>query len=222
MFNRLYRLSHTVKLISVVMISALLLWMPVIPVASQLQPPSPWTPPFRPIIKGGLNALAGALTASEGDILDVENFLLSSHPGLTAAYIPLHPVSRSWERLLQLLVDKKPVGPVNIGALYLENDFPGRPELKAGLYTLQIDNDLNWVAVDAGGNEIVIGKAECQCTFVPPQPNWNVRLGQFTVMEVTPFKILLVIAIISAIGAAVEGCTDRGCNCNCNCGGGGG
>jgi hypothetical protein len=56
------------------------------------QPSSPWTPPFRPRVPEALNqAISGTLTASKGDILDIENAAFISHPRLTSAYIPLHP-----------------------------------------------------------------------------------------------------------------------------------
>jgi hypothetical protein len=89
-----------------------------------------------------------ALTASEGDILDVENAVFYSDPGVfSMAYIPLHPSSRSLQHIPKL-VEGEDVGPVPFGALYLEGDWPD-PDfaLKAGFYTIKVKPDLSVVAV---------------------------------------------------------------------------
>jgi hypothetical protein len=201
--------------------TALLLWLtagyPVISQQVQL-------PTRSDIVQGLERQLAVTLVAAEGDIFDVENAAFISHPRLTTAYIPLHPMSRSWDLLMSLLVDKEQVGPVSIGSLYLENDFPGLPELKAGLYTLKITNDLKLIAVDPLGNEIVVGVVGCQCTVeLLEVAERSVRVHQAAVIdEGNPFFLYIAVALVIAGAGAVAGsCTKNECNCSCKaeCGG---
>jgi hypothetical protein len=123
------------------------------------------------IVQGISQLLATTLTASEGDILDVENTIFGSSSSLkpnpdniTFAYIPLHPSSRSRQLLYDWLFKDEPFGDyLYIGAFYVESDFPGCPgfdPLKAGIYHLKLRSDLKVVAVDSEGNEFVIGHAE--------------------------------------------------------------
>lgn len=225
------RLKHHVKLMGVVMMSGLLVWLSAgYPVVSQVSPL-----PRRGDIAKGLQNIMQTLTAAQGDILDVEKAVFLSHPRVTWAYIPLHPTSRSLDRLMSLLIDKEPVGPVDIGALYLEEGFPGLPELGAGLYRLQISNE-KLIALDSAGNDITIGTAKCHCVVTPlppsPPPGQPEQRGFWTqeaavIDEGNPFfiKIALVAFFAGALGAgAVTGCQDQECRCNCNntCGGGGG
>lgn len=128
--------------------------------------------PTRAQIVKGLSQLVAMLTASEGDILDVENAWFSSTPSLkqpnppdiTFAYIPLHPSSRSSQLLHDWLFTDEPFGDyLNLGALYVENDFPGCPgfdRLARGIYTLKLRQDLKVVAFNSEGNELIIGYAE--------------------------------------------------------------
>jgi hypothetical protein len=127
------------------------------------QPPSPWTPPFRPKIPEALNqVISGTLTASEGDILDTEAAMLASTGPVTFAYIPLHPSSRSAQRLKDWLEKGEPFGEfLYLGALYLENDLRGSfgfDSLKAGTYYLKVLKNLRLIAVDpTTGEESTIG-----------------------------------------------------------------
>ncbi len=151
---RLSRISQTTKIFGVIMMSALLLWVTsVVPVVSQVS--SPQIPRRGDIVKG-LQGLAQTLTASEGDIWDIENAAFYSDPGvLSAAFIPLHPSSRSMQLIFQL-IEGEDVGPVPFGVLYLEGDWPD-PDLplKAGIYTLKLRADRSIVAV-AENEEIQI------------------------------------------------------------------
>lgn len=120
--------------------------------------------PTRAQIVKGLSQLIATLTASEGDILDVENATFSSHPLMTVAYIPLHPSSRSVQLLHEWVYRDEPFGDyLNMGAFYVESDLPGCPgfdRLMKGIYHLKLRNDLKVVAFDTEGNEFVIGYAE--------------------------------------------------------------
>lgn len=94
--------------------------------------------------------------------LNFENVGFVSHPQITAAYIPLHPSSRSAQLLEAWLKRGEPFGDyLNIGALYLENDVlscpPGYAPLKAGIYHLKVRQDLKLIAVDSTGNEFIVG-----------------------------------------------------------------
>jgi hypothetical protein len=85
------------------------------------------------IVQGISQLLATTLTASEGDILYVENTIFGSSSSLkpnpdniTFAYIPLHPSSRSRQLLYDWLFKDEPFGDyLYIGAFYVESDFPG-------------------------------------------------------------------------------------------------
>ena len=106
--------------------AAAVLWLAAgYPVVSQQVPP----PPSRDQIVQGLEqVLAVTLTASEGDILDVEHAIFYSDPELlSVALIPLHPSSRSLELMPQLIQGE--VKEVPFGVLYLEADWPSLPPL---------------------------------------------------------------------------------------------
>lgn len=124
--------------------SALLLWVTSgVPVVSQVSPL-----PRRGDIVKGLQNLARTLTASEGDIWDIENAAFYSDPGVfSLAYVPLHPSSRSLQ-IIPKLVEGEDVGAVPFGVLYLEGNWPD-PDLplKAGSYTLKLKGDRSIVAV---------------------------------------------------------------------------
>ncbi len=166
MFNRLYRLSQAAKIGGAVLMSALLLWATsgVQVVSQQAQLPT------RNQIVQGLEARLATLTASEGDILDVESAAFYSDPGVLAmALIPNHVSSRSWQLVLRLIQGEE-VGAVPIGALYLEGDWPD-PDfpLKAGLYTIKLKSDFSVVAV-AEGKEVEI---PCGCWTYGPPPTFR-------------------------------------------------
>jgi hypothetical protein len=157
MFNKKFKLIAT--MVGLVGVLAMMLAVP-----GATQQPQPV--PTRNQIVQGLSQMAATLTASEGDILDVENTMFSSAPSLkkpnppdiTFAYIPLHPSSRSIQLLRNWLYMNEPFGDyLNLGALYVEDDFPCG--LAAGIYQLKLREDLKIVALDLEGNELVIGYA---------------------------------------------------------------
>jgi hypothetical protein len=142
------------------------------------------------IVQGISQLLATTLTASEGDILDVDNVVFYTDADVTLAYIPLHPSSKSLQ-LLKDLVQGHKVGSVTVGALYLDNDWEF---FKAGVYTIKAkdrfinDNkDLGYerIAVDQEGNEILCGCAISRITrrVLPP----TLPLG--TLLDFTTFRI---------------------------------
>ena len=105
------------KAFAVGFMAAAVLWLTSgYPVVSQQVP----QPPSRDQIVQGLEqVLAVTLTASEGDILDVEHAIFYSDPELpSVALIPLHPSSRS-------------LGLMPLEVLYLEADWPSLPPLPA-------------------------------------------------------------------------------------------
>ncbi|MEM4382219.1 MAG: hypothetical protein QXX19_08330 [Candidatus Caldarchaeum sp.] len=174
--------------------------------------------PTRAQIVKGLSQLVAMLTASEGDILDVENAMFSSAPSLTSrtkpnplgvtfAYIPLHPSSRSSQLLHDWLFKDEPFGDyLNLGALYVENDFPGCPgfdRLARGIYTLKLRQDLKVVAFDSEGNELIIGYAEKRQQ--QPLPYNNITLESATSIS-GPISSWLGIVLALCMGDGAQVC----------------
>ncbi len=168
---KLSRMSQMTKILGAITMSALLLWatsgVQVVSQQAQL--------PRRSDIVHGLQNLVQTLTASEGDILDVENTIFTSFPvvtyfddgtfqttsSATLARIPLHPSSRSVQLLFDWLIKDEPFGEaLSIGALYVSEDLVGCPNydrLAAGIYHLKVLPDLRVIAVDIQGNEYFVG-----------------------------------------------------------------
>ncbi len=193
MFNKNFKLIATAMGLVAVLVMGLAM-----PGATQPQPPSPWTPPFRPIIKGGLDPLLGGLTASEGDILDVDNVVFVSHQRLTIAFLPLHPSSRSVQLLQEWLKEKNQlISPITLGALYIENDLPdfiGFQGLSTGLYWLKITPDLKLIAIDSMGEEIHIGFVRVQPVG---NPIWKVVGAIIVFCSVADFKVSVTVGSVS-------------------------
>jgi|GEM_PF-3275875 len=160
------------KAFAVGFMAAAVLWLTSgFPVASQ----QPSQPPTREQILQGLErSLTDLATfiASEGDILDLENAVYLSFPMyadeqgstrsyITAARIPLHPSSDSTKRMLDWLAKGMDFGEsLNLGALYVANDWPGcsgYDPLKAGVYQLKALPDSKIIAVDAEGATYTVG-----------------------------------------------------------------
>jgi len=97
------------------------------------------------------NALA-MFTVAEGDILDTGCARFYSDPFMTLAFIPLHPTSRSLQRLVEGEFD------VAFEALYVPDDIPGF--LPKGTYTVKLASPTEFVIVDQEGNKVYSGKAE--------------------------------------------------------------
>jgi hypothetical protein len=70
------------------------------------------------------NALA-QLTASGGNILDIDEAAVGSLPDGTIVYIPLAKDAPAWQLLFDLVWKRKPVGPVPIGMLYVDHIWDG-------------------------------------------------------------------------------------------------
>jgi hypothetical protein len=158
----MFRLSQMTKWIGVVTMSALLLWATsgIQVVSQQIQMPT------RSQIVQGLGARVATLTASEGDILDVENAVFYSDPGVFAlAYVPLHPSSRSLQLFPQLI--EGDIEEISFGVLYLEGDWPD-PDLllRAGVYTLKLKGDRSILAVAEDGETEIF----CGCWQPIPAP----------------------------------------------------
>lgn len=114
------------------------------------------------IVKGldqVLSGLSVTITASTGDILDVDNAVFYSDPDiLSLALIPLHPASPSLEKIAELVEGKDPDLVVPFAALYLEGEWPGLPELAPGTYILKLKADRSIVAVKEGkSTEVLCG-----------------------------------------------------------------
>lgn len=205
--------------------SALLLWATSgIQVVSQVSPL-----PKRGDIVRGLQNLAQTLTASEGDVWDIENAAFYSDPGvLSAAFIPLHPSSRSMQLVLQL-IEGEDVGPVSFGVLYLEGDWPD-PDLplKAGVYTIKLKGDRTIVAVAQDGEtEICSGYWEAKPlpvfhTPVPPiihfsasyQPETGIYIPGAPKLE--SLNLVTFALIVGAIAALITaGATVAIAICSC-------
>jgi hypothetical protein len=207
---QMFKLSHATQWIGVVTMSALLLWATagVQVVSQQAQMPT------RSQIVQGLGAKLATLTASEGDILDVENTAFYSDPGvLSAAFIPLHPSSRSIQLVFKL-IEGEEVGPVPFGILYLEGDWPD-PDLplKAGIYTLKLRSDRSIVAV-AENEEIQIYSGYWEAkpapvfqTPVPPiiQFSFIYQPEQASIPGITTLDSLNLVSAAILISLAIFG-----------------
>jgi len=167
--------------------------------------------PTREQIVQGLNQLVSAtLTASEGDILDLDNLVFYSHPEFTAGYIPLHGSSRSVQLLYKWLTEEEPFGDsLNLGSFYTEKFLPcqqGYDSLKAGVYNLRVNKDLKLIAVDPEGNEYTIGymkriprvpSLNTQADLVPP---WVGALAICAATAVAGRNLCLTIKICTPLG----------------------
>ncbi len=167
--------------------------------------------PTRAQIVKGLSHLIATLTASEGDILDVENATFASSPsfkltptGITFAYIPLHPSSRSVQLLHDWLFRDEPFGDyLDLGAFYVEENFPGCPgfdPLPAGIYQLKLRNDMKVVAHDSEGNEFVIGYAEKGLK----EPFLNTTASSLRLTPVSFLKVLLILCATGDVNICVK------------------
>ncbi len=208
----MFRLSCMTKWIGAVTMSALLLWATsgIQVVSQQAQMPT------RNQIVQGLSARLATLTASEGDILDVENAAFYSDPGVfSMAYIPLHPSSRSWQLFPQLV--EGDIEAISLGVLYLEGDWPD-PDLplKAGIYTLKLRADRTIVAVtEDQETEIFCGcwqpvPAPVFRTAVPPVTQFSFSYQPQQAAIALPgiptldsLNLLTAAAVLTAIGTLV-------------------
>jgi hypothetical protein len=222
----MFRLKHSVKLMGVVMMSGLLVWLSAgYPVVSQVSPM-----PRRGDIVRGLQNLSQTLTASEGDIWDIENAAFYSDPGVfSLAFIPLHPSSRSMQLIFQL-IEGEDVGPVPFGVLYLEGDWPD-PDLplKAGTYILKLRSDRTIIAVAEDGEfQICSGYWESKpapvfLTPVPPitQFSFTYQPEQAPIPGIPGpvlerlnlITALLIISTIATVVGAVAAVIGAICSC---------
>ncbi len=213
----MFRLRRTVKLLGIMTMSALLLWLQIMPVISQQAGPGP--------VRGQMlqhlgNALA-QLTASGGNILDIDEAAFASLADLTVAYIPLAKDAPAWQSLFELVWKRKPVGPVPIGMLYTDGLLDaGDFKLKPGYYHLKVidvGNFFQVIAEDEAGDITPIGNARFG-EFRPTVPARTVE--SFVIGKQNPVWIVVVVGI----GVLVGGCTVNfnfgdGCAGN-NCQGG--
>jgi len=219
----MFRLSQMTKWIGVVTMSALLLWATsgIQVVSQQIQMPT------RSQIVQGLGARVATLTASEGDILDIENAVFYSDPGVFAlAYIPLHPSSRSLQLLPQLV--EGDIEEISFGVLYLEGDWPD-PDLplRAGVYTLKLKSDRSVIAVAEGGEtDICSGYWDLRIDPVLPPVPFTITQFSFSYMpeqvsslgatKLDVINLLTAIAVIGAIAALLgAGATIAIAICTC-------
>jgi len=207
----MFRLKHSVKLMGVVMMSGLLVWLSAgYPVVSQVSPM-----PRRGDIVRGLQNLSQTLTASEGDIWDIENAAFYS--------------SRSMQLIFQL-IEGEDVGPVPFGVLYLEGDWPD-PDLplKAGTYILKLRSDRTIIAVAEDGEfQICSGYWESKpapvfLTPVPPitQFSFTYQPEQAPISGIPGpvlerlnlITALLIISTIATVVGAVAAVIGAICSC---------
>lgn len=169
------------------------------PVISQQAGPGP--------VRGQLlqhlgNALA-QLTASGGNILDIDEAAFGSLPDGTIAYIPLAKDAPAWQLLFDLVWKRKPVGPVPIGMLYVDHVWDaGLFKLKPGYYQLKVTNDLLLTAEDEEVTT-VIGEVSFG-EFLRDEPQRTVL--SFTVNKRNPvwFAIMLGVVLLTAGGCTMN------------------
>jgi hypothetical protein len=132
------------------------------------------------------NAVAATLTAAEGDVFDIDNAKFYSDTFAAFAYIPLHPVSRSYQLFdPQELLAGKTVN-MTIAALYIPDKvaFPPEPDcfesplclpviLAAGTYVLKVVNNTKYALLDKSGKEVYRGKLRVEPTGGRPVPPWG-------------------------------------------------
>jgi hypothetical protein len=212
----MFRLSQMTKWIGVVTMSALLLWANSgIQVVSQQQA-GPGLMRSQ-MLQHLRNALA-QLTASGGHILDLDEAAFSSLPDGTIAYIPLVKEDPAWQLLFDLVWNRKPVGPLLIGMLYVDHrielalDGGGTVKLNPGSYYLKVSNDLQVIAEDSEGNGTKIGTISFG-RFLQRKPQRTVQY--FIVGKENPVWFAVGILLIFTAGA-VAGCTLQVNTCN-NC-----
>lgn len=212
MFNKKFKLVVTI----VGLVAVLVMGLVMTGATQQTQP----LPTRNQIVQGLSQLVSATLTASEGDILDIDNVVFYTDEDTTLAYIPLHPSSKSLQ-LLQDLVQGEKVGSVTVGALYLSDDWEF---FKAGVYTLKVkDKFINddeklgyeFIAVDQEGNEILCGCAISRITrrILPPDTPMGTLLdfttfriarpvlhgGVITTERAGPLAILIGVAILISV-----------------------
>jgi hypothetical protein len=210
MLARFYRLSQAAKISGAMLLSALLLWATSgIQVASQQAGQGPMR---SQMLQQLANNLA-QLTASAVNNLDIDEAAFSSLPDSTIAYIPLAKDAPAWQLLVDLVLHRKPVGPVPIGMLYVDHEWDGGSfKLKPGYYQLKVTHYLWWLPEVVGGLWLtaedeetitVIGEVSFG-GFTRDAPQKVVQ--SFTIGKQNPvwFAILLGVVLLTAGGCTIN------------------
>jgi|GEM_PF-3427093 len=224
MFTRFSRLSQAAKIGGAVLMSALLLWATSgVQLAGQQAGPGPVR---NQMLQQLANNLA-QLTASAVNNLDIEEAVFGSLPDGTIAYIPLARDAPAWQLLVDLVVHRKPVGPVPIGMLYVDHEWDGGAfKLKPGYYQLKVTHYLWWLPEVVGGLWLtaedeetitVIGEVSFG-GFTRDVPQKVVQ--SFTVGKQNPvwFAIALGVALMLTAGGCTININNQTCNPGAVCG----
>lgn len=107
-------------------------------------------------IVGSLQNLFSTLTASEGDVFDIQGAVFYSHPEVTIGFAILDRASKSWA-LMEDLLAGQPVTPT-IGGIYVVEDSTGF--LKPGRYIVKAINQNQVALFDMDENQIALGKLQ--------------------------------------------------------------
>ncbi len=211
----MFRLSQMTKWIGVVTMSALLLWATTgIQVVSQQAGPGP-------VRSQALQHLGNArpqLTAGGRHILDLDEAAFGSLPDGTIAYIPLAKDDPAWQLLFDLVWNRKPVGPLFIGMLYVDHrvelalDGGETIKLDPGSYYLKVNNNLQVIAEDSEGKGTRIGTISFG-RFLRSKPQRTVQY--FIAGKENPIWFAVGLLLVFTAGA-VTGCTMQVNTCN-NC-----
>lgn len=210
MFNRLYRFGQAAKIGGAVLMSALLLWATS---GMQIAHSQASLGPVRSQILQQLTNNLAQLIASAVNNLDIDEAVFGSLPDGTVAYIPLAKDAPAWQLLVDLVLHRKPVGPVPIGMLYVDHEWDGGAfKLKPGYYQLKVTHYLWWLPEVVGGLWLtaedeetitVIGEVS-SVEFTPERPKGIVQ--SFTVGKRNPvwFAIGLGVALLFTGGCTVN------------------